>query len=224
MMQGERILSEGNQAPLPHQAQLMGQHAAVDTEKRRHFLSGKGNGKGPGILLVCLHGQIGQNPIPQALLGENGQTVFLLHILVGDEGQHAGKHMKPKGFAHKTGMGEQGNRQIKHLCGPCSHGVIGGDPAAGPDQIGTGDFSGGDGAHQAFAAVCSDVQDVNLPGEDNAEPIHLLLRHNEELSLPIGLDMAVGQKLLADGFRREAGKQVGCEKKGESCVHGKNLL
>ena len=44
-VQAEMVLLKGDQPFLLHQAQLVGQGAAVDTEIRRKFLPGKGNNK-----------------------------------------------------------------------------------------------------------------------------------------------------------------------------------
>ena len=78
IMQAEVVFSEGDQPLLLHAAQFMGQGAAVDAQKGRQFLPGVGDGKSGCLTPGGLHGQVGRDALPQAVLGENRQTVFLL--------------------------------------------------------------------------------------------------------------------------------------------------
>ena len=61
----------------------MGQGAAVYAEEGRQLLPGEGDAKGMGPPALRLHGEVDQHPVPEAPLGQDGQTVVLTQAVVG---------------------------------------------------------------------------------------------------------------------------------------------
>ena len=188
----------------------MGQGAAVDAEKIRHFFPGHGNGQGAAAPLVGLHGQIGHNPVPQTPLGQNRQPVFLFHVLLRDQGQQLVQDLLAAVLRERTGLQQQIGLQKENPGRRLCHGVVRGQPGPGADQIGAHQLRRLQHIRQGDAAVVKQMQQLHASLQYHAQFVHLVLRLNQEFAPGKFPRPAPGQQLPGDRCFRQGPEQQAC--------------
>ena len=86
--------------------------------------------------------------------------------------------------------------------------MIGGQLAAGKDQVRTQNIPGAQGGKQAVAALNKNVGDVDFARKKNAKAADSLLRLDQTDILPIFLNLPVRQNAACDNLLRKITKQL----------------